>query len=106
MAASYGKVSAVQVILGVEGVDLHLSFWGPTWIAHTIASWQFADAPPLAVSGAAVSASLAAPACSTGDQLLELPADLHRRDVVLHRDQSPQLIRKIRNRLQMADLPI
>jgi hypothetical protein len=34
----------------LEGVDFYFSFWGPTWIAHTIASWQFADGPPLAVS--------------------------------------------------------
>ena len=34
----------------LEGVDLFLSFWGPTWIAHTIASWQFEDGPPLAIS--------------------------------------------------------
>jgi hypothetical protein len=34
----------------LEGVDLFFCFWGPTLIAHTIASWQFADAPPLAIS--------------------------------------------------------
>jgi len=32
------------------GADLFLSFWGPTAIAHTIVSWEFEDAPPLAVS--------------------------------------------------------
>jgi hypothetical protein len=32
------------------GVDLFLSFWGPTLIAHTIVSWEFEDAPPLAIS--------------------------------------------------------
>ena len=34
----------------VEGLDLFVSFWGPTLYAHTILSWQFADAPPLAAS--------------------------------------------------------
>jgi hypothetical protein len=34
----------------LRGVDLFISFWGPTLIAHTIASWEFADAPPLAIS--------------------------------------------------------
>jgi uncharacterized protein DUF4105 len=32
------------------GVDLFLSFWGPTLIAHTIMSWEFADGSHLAVS--------------------------------------------------------
>src|SRR5512134_1158847 len=32
------------------GVDLFLSFWGPTLIAHTIMSWEFADGQHLAVS--------------------------------------------------------
>jgi hypothetical protein len=32
------------------GVDLFLSFWGPTLIAHTIVAWEFANAPPLAIS--------------------------------------------------------
>jgi hypothetical protein len=32
------------------GVDLFICFWGPTAIAHTIASWEFADGPPLAIS--------------------------------------------------------
>jgi len=32
------------------GADLFLSFWGPTLIAHTIVSWEFEDAPPLAIS--------------------------------------------------------
>ncbi|MDF1551686.1 MAG: DUF4105 domain-containing protein [Deferrisomatales bacterium] len=32
------------------GVDLFLCFWGPTQIAHTIASWEFADGTHLAVS--------------------------------------------------------
>jgi hypothetical protein len=31
-------------------VDLFLSFWGPTAIAHTIASWEFADGSHLAIS--------------------------------------------------------
>ena len=34
----------------LEGVDLYLVYWGPTVIAHTIASWNFADAVPLAIS--------------------------------------------------------
>jgi hypothetical protein len=34
----------------VEGVDLFLSFWGPTEIAHTIMSWDFADGNHLAIS--------------------------------------------------------
>ncbi len=32
------------------GVDLFFSFWGPTLIAHTIASWEFEGAQPLAIS--------------------------------------------------------
>ena len=35
---------------GLRGVDLFLSFWGPTLIAHTIVSWEFEDGPPLAIS--------------------------------------------------------
>lgn len=34
----------------VVGLDLFLSNWGSPYIAHTIMSWEFADAPPLAVS--------------------------------------------------------
>src|SRR5271155_3505631 len=34
----------------VKGVDLFMSFWGPTEIAHTIASWEFADGQHLAIS--------------------------------------------------------
>jgi hypothetical protein len=34
----------------VRGVDLFLSFWGPTEIAHTIASWEFDDGRHLAIS--------------------------------------------------------
>ena len=34
----------------LKGVDLFLSFWGPTLIAHTIASWEFADGSHLAIS--------------------------------------------------------
>jgi hypothetical protein len=34
----------------LTGVDLFLFFWGPTLIAHTIVSWEFEDAPPLAIS--------------------------------------------------------
>ncbi len=35
---------------GVRGLDLFLSFWGPTQIAHTIASWDFDDGQHLAIS--------------------------------------------------------
>jgi hypothetical protein len=35
---------------GIRGVDLFLSFWGPTQIAHTIASWEFDDGQHLAIS--------------------------------------------------------
>jgi hypothetical protein len=35
---------------GLKGVDLFLSFWGPTLIAHTIVSWEFADGSHLAIS--------------------------------------------------------
>ncbi len=34
----------------IRGVDLFLSFWGPTNIAHTIASWDFDDGQHLAIS--------------------------------------------------------
>ena len=34
----------------LQGADMFISFWGPTLIAHTIASWDFADGPPLAIS--------------------------------------------------------
>jgi hypothetical protein len=34
----------------VRGVDLFLSFWGPTQIAHTVASWDFDDSQNLAIS--------------------------------------------------------
>jgi hypothetical protein len=34
----------------VRGVDLFLSFWGPTAIAHTIMSWEFGDGSHLAIS--------------------------------------------------------
>ncbi len=34
----------------LRGVDLFISFWGPTRIAHTIMSWEFEDSPPLAIS--------------------------------------------------------
>jgi hypothetical protein len=34
----------------IRGVDLFLSFWGPTQIAHTIVSWDFDDGQHLAVS--------------------------------------------------------
>jgi hypothetical protein len=34
----------------VRGADLFISFWGPTLIAHTIMSWEFADGRHLAIS--------------------------------------------------------
>ncbi|MEM7409497.1 MAG: DUF4105 domain-containing protein [Myxococcota bacterium] len=34
----------------LQGMDLFLSYWGPRWIAHMIASWRFENAPPLAIS--------------------------------------------------------
>ena len=34
----------------IHGVDLFLSFWGPTEIAHTIVSWDFDDGQHLAIS--------------------------------------------------------
>jgi len=34
----------------LRGFDMFLSFWGPTEIAHTIASWEFADGQHLAIS--------------------------------------------------------
>ena len=34
----------------LRGVDLFISFWGPTLYAHTIVSWEFEDSPPLAIS--------------------------------------------------------
>jgi len=34
----------------VRGVDLFLSYWGPTLIAHTIMSWEFDDGRHLAIS--------------------------------------------------------
>jgi hypothetical protein len=34
----------------LTGIDLAINFWGSPWIAHPIASFQFADAPPLCFS--------------------------------------------------------
>ena len=34
----------------IRGLDLFLSFWGPTMIAHTIVSWDFDDGRHLAIS--------------------------------------------------------
>jgi uncharacterized protein DUF4105 len=34
----------------IRGVDLFMSFWGPTQIAHTIVSWDFGDGQHLAIS--------------------------------------------------------
>ncbi|MCE5230391.1 DUF4105 domain-containing protein [bacterium] len=34
----------------LRGVDLFLSYWGSALICHTIASWEFEGAPPLAIS--------------------------------------------------------
>jgi hypothetical protein len=32
------------------GVDLFISYWGPTLIAHTVTSWEFSDGSRLAIS--------------------------------------------------------
>jgi hypothetical protein len=34
----------------LTGVDLAINFWGSPWIAHPIASFQFADSVPIAIS--------------------------------------------------------
>ena len=34
----------------LRGVDVFMSYWGSPAIAHTIMSWQFENAPPLAIS--------------------------------------------------------
>jgi hypothetical protein len=34
----------------IESIDLFLSYWGSPSIAHTIVSWEFADANPIAIS--------------------------------------------------------
>ena len=34
----------------LTGIDLAINFWGSPWIAHPIASFQFADSLPLAIS--------------------------------------------------------
>ena len=34
----------------LRGIDMYLSYWGSPMIAHTIASWEFADGQHLAVS--------------------------------------------------------
>ena len=34
----------------IRGLDLFLSFWGPTQIAHTLVSWDFGDGQHLAIS--------------------------------------------------------
>jgi hypothetical protein len=34
----------------LEGIDIFFSFWGPTRISHTIASWSFSDGQHLAIS--------------------------------------------------------
>jgi hypothetical protein len=34
----------------IVGLDIFLSKWGSPYIAHTIMSWDFANAPPLAIS--------------------------------------------------------
>jgi hypothetical protein len=35
---------------GIRGLDLFLSFWGPTQIAHTVVSWEFDGGQHLAIS--------------------------------------------------------
>ena len=37
-------------LLKLVGADFYLSYWGSPWIAHTIVSWTFSNAPPLAIS--------------------------------------------------------
>ncbi len=34
----------------ITGIDIALTYWGSPWMAHPIVSFQFADAPPIAVS--------------------------------------------------------
>jgi len=34
----------------ITGIDLAVDYWGSSWIAHPIVSFQFADAPPLCFS--------------------------------------------------------
>jgi hypothetical protein len=34
----------------LRGADIYFSFWGPTAIAHTVASWDFGDGQHLAIS--------------------------------------------------------
>jgi hypothetical protein len=34
----------------MTGIDIAITYWGSPWIAHPIASFQFADAPPLCFS--------------------------------------------------------
>ena len=34
----------------ITGVDLAINYWGSPWIAHPIASFQFADTPPICFS--------------------------------------------------------
>jgi hypothetical protein len=37
-------------LTALRGVDVFMSYWGSPAIAHTIMSWQFENAPPLAIS--------------------------------------------------------
>ena len=34
----------------ITGIDIAINYWGSPWMAHPIASFQFADAPPLCFS--------------------------------------------------------
>ena len=34
----------------ITGIDLAINYWGSSWIAHPIVSFQFADAPPVCFS--------------------------------------------------------
>jgi len=34
----------------ITGIDLAINYWGSPWMAHPIASFQFADGPPLCIS--------------------------------------------------------
>jgi hypothetical protein len=43
------ETRAVRISL-INGIDLAINYWGSPWMAHPIASFQFADAPPLCFS--------------------------------------------------------
>lgn len=45
-----GWVTRTYDLDSLVGMDLFISFWGPTLYGHTIASWEFADGQHLAIS--------------------------------------------------------